>query len=346
MSEQVSKPRLHELLERIYRLDTEPRQWQRDLAEGMRRRLPYGPGVLSYEFDIRNPKKYTGVGRVVGAGDIPDFAGQTAEVHRSFDAELYRQLLEGLGTHAATIREALARLGIAPSVFTPIERFIEPLGFRDIWGVCSMNPDGLGIIFAVPLEETDGARELDRRAWTRVGVHIAAAHRLQRRIGGRGVALEDAEGVFRADGSEFQLGGPAIEEREALRRFIRTVDKARAHDYRNGGDSTLELWEGLMRGRWSLVDHIDSDGAHFLLAIRNDPEAAAPRALSRREAQVASYAAQGHMNKEIAYELGLAVSTVASHLSKALLKLGLSSRTELVWLHGRLMGGMERRPEG
>ncbi len=216
MTAGVPLPRFHELLEHTYRLDVEPLQWQHRLAEEMWHRFPSGPGVLSYEFDFRDPEKSTILGRVTGVGDIKGFADQTVSVHESFDSVLYRKLLEGLGSHAATIREGL-----------------------------------------------------DRRAWTKVGVHIAAAHRL-------------------------------------------------------------------LRGRWSLVDHIDSDGVHFLLAIRNDPEANAPSSLSRREAQVASYAAMGHMNKEIAYVLGLAVSTVATHLSNALDKLGLGSRTELIWLHGRL----------
>jgi len=333
----VPKPRFYELLEHTYRLDVEPQQWQRHLAEEMWRGLPGGAGVLSYEFDIREPGRSTKLGRVVGVGDIAAFAEQTAPVHAFLDTDLYRQLSEGLGTHSGTIREALERLNIDMSVLAPVEEAIEPLWFRDIWGVCSMNPDGLGIAFAMPLSEREAVRDVDRRAWTKVGVHIAAAHRLQRRLR-HYPGFEDAEGIFRVDGSELQLGGAAIEEREALRRFLRTVDKARAKDYRNGENTTLDVWEGLLRGRWSLVDHIDSDGSHFMLAIRNDPEAAAPQMLSRREAQVASYAAQGHMNKEIAYELGLAVSTVASHLKKAIVKLGFGSRTELIWLYGRLHG--------
>ncbi len=333
-------PRFYELIEYIYRLDVEPRKWQMRLAEEIRHRLPDGPGILSYEFDIRKPGKSTRLGRVISVGDIDGFTQKTGPVHESFDADLYRQLLEGLGSHAATIREALEKLNIDSSAFSPIEKVIKQLGFSDIWGVCSMNPNALGIVFAIPISGKQEVKDVDRYAWTKVAVHIAAAYRLQLRLR-RYPDFEDAEGIFRSDGSEVHLDGPAIDEREALGRFIQTVDKARAHDYRSGDSTTLDIWEGLLRGRWSLVDHIDSDGARFLLAIRNDPEAQAPNTLSRREAQTASYAALGHMNKEIAYELGLDVSTVASHLSNALKKLGLESRTELVWLHGRLLGGAE-----
>ena len=340
MRAHAPNPRFHELLEHIYRLDVEPQLWQQHLAHQIWERFPSGPGFLSYELNIREAGSSSGIGRVVGVGDIKEFSTQTVPVHKSFDTDLYRQLIEGLGSHAATIREALGKLKIDPTVFAPIEQFIGPIGFHDIWGVCSMNPDGLGIVFAMPITEAQRVQDVDRRAWTKVAVHIAAAHRLQRRLS-RHPGVEDAEGIFRADGREVQLGRPAIAEREALGHFIRTLDKTRAHDYRSGDSSTLDVWEGLLRGRWSLVEHIDSDGAHFLLAIRNDPDAEGPQTLTRREAQVASYAAQGHMNKEIAYELGLAISTVASHLSNALHKLGLKSRTELVWLRGRLQAGLE-----
>jgi hypothetical protein len=50
---------------------------------------------------------------------------------------------------------------------------------------------------------------------------------------------------------------------------------------------------------------------------------------------VAGFAALGHANKLIAWEMGLAPSTVAAHLATAQRKLGVSSRLELVGLVGR-----------
>jgi DNA-binding NarL/FixJ family response regulator len=52
--------------------------------------------------------------------------------------------------------------------------------------------------------------------------------------------------------------------------------------------------------------------------------------LSAREQQVVLQASQGHSNKRIAIELGLTESTVATHLRRALGKLGLRSRRELI----------------
>jgi len=70
------------------------------------------------------------------------------------------------------------------------------------------------------------------------------------------------------------------------------------------------------------------------LARRNQPGIRDPRALLPAERDALAYAALGHSNKYIAYLLGTATSTVASRLSPALRKLGLSSRSEAIDLLG------------
>jgi DNA-binding CsgD family transcriptional regulator len=48
-----------------------------------------------------------------------------------------------------------------------------------------------------------------------------------------------------------------------------------------------------------------------------------------RERQIAGWASLGHSNKLIAYELGLPLSTIATHLRRAVRKLGLRKTAEL-----------------
>jgi DNA-binding NarL/FixJ family response regulator len=99
-------------------------------------------------------------------------------------------------------------------------------------------------------------------------------------------------------------------------------------------ERALELWQGLVQGRWTLVDTVDTDGKRFVLARRNAPR---PRAFDKLDAEercVLSYAAFGHSNKDMAYELGCSMNAVSATLSRGLRKLGLRSRTELAVVFG------------
>ena len=71
--------------------------------------------------------------------------------------------------------------------------------------------------------------------------------------------------------------------------------------------------------------------AEELSSLQQKPskEAAALEAqLTSREMQILNYAAQGYSNKQIAFELGISESTVKSHISSILSKLGANDRTE------------------
>ena len=72
----------------------------------------------------------------------------------------------------------------------------------------------------------------------------------------------------------------------------------------------LEIWKALVRGRWSMVDWVDSDDRRLILAVPNPPDVGSPRGLSEREMQVVTYASFGHSNQFIAYELGISESRV------------------------------------
>jgi DNA-binding CsgD family transcriptional regulator len=92
------------------------------------------------------------------------------------------------------------------------------------------------------------------------------------------------------------------------------------------------IWWGLLSGRWRLVDHFDVAGRRFVIA-RGGYRPASPRPLarlSRRERAACALAAAGWTNKVIAYDLGVAVSTVGSLLWRATRKLDCHSRAELI----------------
>jgi DNA-binding CsgD family transcriptional regulator len=103
---------------------------------------------------------------------------------------------------------------------------------------------------------------------------------------------------------------------------------------RRSPEQARSLWSAVVAGQWALIDRFDADGKRYLVARRSASVAAARSPLSAREYQIASMVAGGQSNKVISYELGLAASTVATHLSSAMHKLGVTSRVELVQLFG------------
>jgi DNA-binding CsgD family transcriptional regulator len=101
---------------------------------------------------------------------------------------------------------------------------------------------------------------------------------------------------------------------------------------RQAASNEWAIWWGLLSGRWRLVDQFDAAGRRFVIA-RGRPRPASKRALGHltgRERDACAGAAEGRANKVIAAELGVAVSTVGTLLSRAPRKLGCRSRAELI----------------
>jgi len=95
-------------------------------------------------------------------------------------------------------------------------------------------------------------------------------------------------------------------------------------------DASLDARKALVSARWSLLDRVELDGRRYIVARENPPGAPGPEALTPREREVVAYAKLGHHNKLIAYDLGIADSTVRVLLSRAMAKLGVQSRRDLL----------------
>ncbi|MBK7151681.1 MAG: helix-turn-helix transcriptional regulator [Sandaracinaceae bacterium] len=93
----------------------------------------------------------------------------------------------------------------------------------------------------------------------------------------------------------------------------------------------LAVWEGLVDGRWSWWS--SSTRRSPLHARAQEPgRGRGSRGLTDLESRIARLAARGFSDKLVAYHLGIAEGTVSSQLTRAVLKLGLSGRAELVRL--------------
>jgi DNA-binding CsgD family transcriptional regulator len=158
-----------------------------------------------------------------------------------------------------------------------------------------------------------------------VAAHLAAGLRLRRLAtpAGPDASFGAAEAILDPDGRMHHATTPAQPRacREALREAA--MRQRRAGDLRQSDPAeAVAAWRALVAGRWSLVDHFDHDGRHFLLARRNDPDTRALGELTLRERQVVGYASLGQM--------GLSASSIATYLGRAAAKLGADSRPALI----------------
>jgi DNA-binding CsgD family transcriptional regulator len=216
---------------------------------------------------------------------------------------------------------------VGPAARREVERLFACEGVQDTLGVFGAEPDGLIALVAAPIRVGGRVPAPQTLHQLRMfSAHLGASMRLRRALGATA-----PEGVLDPSGRVLDAAHAAGRaERESLADAVRRLDRARGALRHSDPDEAILLWQGLVEGRWSLVDRIERDGRRYVLARRNAPDVRDPKALTERERAVVALAALGHQNKLIAYALGLCPSAIATHLASARRKLRLGSRAELV----------------
>ena len=309
------------IVECSYALQGTESEWIDGLVEAVAPAIDQGIGIFGFTYLWRDghpdPAAF--------ASGSPVWERMVREMREKMPGDYFAATVGSRKPHNL-LSQQVARLPL--SVRKLSDSFLRPYGVADLLAIHASDPEG-GIVLVSGLPETEKvpARELAR--WGRMTAHIATALRLRRRIE-REAAEEEA--VLSPSGSLLHATGEAkqADARERLRAAARAMDRARGPLRKNDPQEALELWRALCAGRWSLVDRFESDGRRYLIAHRNQPSLPNLRGLSQREASVAAFAQLGQSNKEIAYTLGISPSSVATHLSGALRKLGLPSRAALV----------------
>jgi len=208
-------------------------------------------------------------------------------------------------------------------------------GINDAMWITAAEPTGWGCGLHAGKPRVGWAAPKTVQRWSRVASHLAAALRLRHRMssGSTRAAVEGkGSAIYTPDGRLAHVEPSTCdgESVQALRRAVLTVERARRTRRRRSIDGALADWQALVNGRWSLLDHFESDGKRFIVARENEPCMDAPTLLSERERQVVAFAALGHDNKAIAYDLGIAQSTVRVLMSRAAAKLGVRRRSEII----------------
>lgn len=202
---------------------------------------------------------------------------------------------------------------------------------KDILMVGAHSGAGAGVVFAAVHKETVEPTPLQRKRWPQIAAHVGAGLRLRATADKLPLDSPSSEAIFDPGGKLHDARAAAQDSsaRERLREAVRRIDRARTAAGRMDADAAMDAWEGLIDGRWSLVDRFDTDGRRFVVAMKNDPAFPDPRGLTPRERQISEFVGLGQSSKEIAYTLGISLSAVTNAVASTMAKLALTSRAEL-----------------
>jgi DNA-binding CsgD family transcriptional regulator len=328
------------LVEAIYGLRGADHVWLTSLLGLLRPHLGTEMGLSGYFFDARAAPRFLthdvtylgfkdewckAVQRILDASQQPD--ERTRRV---------RALVDGCGT-------ATEVMGHAAFASMPhLSELVRVSPIRDFFGMVATDPGGLGCVINAPLPTPEKTHPKVRQRWSRICAHIATAMRLRRaaRLFAGSGKPSDVEAVFAPSGAPLHLEGGAerASSRVVLQRAVRQQERARLSLRHLSPEQALSEWQALVAGRWTLVDDVETVGRRVILARRNSVSAPALPQLSAEQAQVVGFAALGHSNKLIAYELGIQETAVGMRLTRACHKLGVRSRTELIATVRRALG--------
>ncbi len=313
------------LLEALYHLELSRDDWFREVLKAASSAFDRGVGVGMLLYDVSGEALRVDVVDGVNlSGANIDFAVDVharPEMVNAITWAYRNEVCATMREHVRDddmlqyLRENYAKFGVADQVF-----------------INGANPDGHGSALYVFSGQPIELQAEERARFKRLAAHLSAAYRLHRRLHADGPpqALDAADAILRADG-RVEHATSAVDP-EALRELTHAVARREWAKTQAGRPErgSVAAWKPMVAARWSLVDAYERDGRRYITARENEPARGDASMLSTRERQVASMAALGHSNKLIAYELGLAHSTVRVLLARAGAKLGAHSRSELI----------------
>lgn len=307
-----------------YRLDLDGGAYVHHLVGEAAPLLDRGFGVIAYTYDARDPARPL----------IEHLA--TSERFDPSWLSTFNSAVESAGIDRGRERHptgfrAWGHLTCGQASAVPAMRPFLPLfshfgGSQDAFAVNALDASGRGLWLAAPLPSTARIPPPHVSLFTRFAAHLTSALRL-RNASADTPAPHAA--VLRPDGALLDARDDAVAAREDLRRATLAFERARSREMRSREELASKRWRPLVVSRWSLLDEFDTDGQRFIVAVENAPPTPTScEVLSERELQIMTQAHLGHTDKEIAYELGLAASTVRVLLHRAVHKLGASTRGE------------------
>jgi len=333
-------------VERAYDVEASDQEWVSGLAAAALPLVDSGGGVHAFRFDLS--AALSGEATLAGGteawqrdwravwwdGFIRKLPGPTLRMMIEFGPVSHTSGLWAAVAQRIPTFEQLLAAGGGRAALRSSGAATAGMPYPDSLNLVGADPSGIGIALCANRVEVESrAPSVRARAiFGRLTGHMTAAARLRVRVG-RSALLNAADAVLDAKGTLLHAE-PEVKAkltREALRAAARDVTRARTkrgHD----ADAILQMWRALYAGEFSVVDVFDTDGRRFVVAKSNLPSPAGERdaRFSLRERQILALVAAGCSNKLIGYQLGLAPSTVASHVQRLVRTLGAHGPADFV----------------
>ncbi|CAN5279969.1 hypothetical protein BH09MYX1_BH09MYX1_45350 [soil metagenome] len=304
-------------LQSVYSLTSSREAWLHGMARAADATLGHHGGAMAAVFDARDPTQVKCV----------EVASSSGAPYESILDHAFR----GIGPEYVTPALGMMAMAGTPSSSggkdqPGIVEYMAKVGARDLLTLIASDPSGLGVMINVHLQSQI---VMDRRlsaTFAHLAMHVASASRL------RESEASDDVAVFRHDGTLVHAESD-VRESEAiapLRDVVRALTRMQTH---RGGAATLAKLTSRVEAQWTVVARFNDETDAFVVARRNAaPVGAVPdmEKLTPREREVVSFLARGHSQKSIAYELGIAPSTVRVLIARARATLGMKDTPELL----------------
>ena len=324
MKRRNRQPDFVSILEALYAVEQPVETWLGDLLATVNAALetPAGVGAVLYRLGSSTPLTLE---RIDAIG-VPDGWLEVGIQHHN-DPELQAYIRRGYETVLCADLNTID-VGVPPP--DALAAAYKGPSVRRVLLLNGCDTSGRGIALYLFSDKEFRFSQRHSELLARVATHLSTAHRLQRRVAGD--ASAPVEAVLTPKG-RIEHAEPIARSREAqssLTDSVQRISWARGPGRNDPPQSVLMNWRGLVTGRWTLVDRYERGGKRYVVACENTPRVPTGHPLSERELQVVTLAAHGRPNKLIAYELGLAHSTIRVLLARAAQKLGARSRAELL----------------
>lgn len=305
---------LRGIVEAAYRLAVPRSTWLHGLARAAEDALGQSRGTVAALIDATDLRRTRAVDAATTRA-IPNFACVLDETIANLGPEYIEDSVRA-GADLATESGGMAQAGL--------RLWVDAFGARDVLTVLAMDATGVGAIIATNLAEPAHADARRSTRLAQLGAHVLGAYRL------RELAPAGEEAIFGA-GGEVVRADDTIHEAGVLNALANAARALGAlRDASSDEARALGRFTSRVDATWSIVAEVDDGTNEWIVAKRNPSSVLPlPPILSQRESQVMSLLLLGRTPKLVAYELGIAHSTVRVLVSRALAKLGVKSVEEL-----------------